>query len=68
MWFIRYKAKGTPGIRSVSALEVAIEHACDLLDQGATVNEIKNDAVFNTVQITSGEIARHYHAKRKLLA
>jgi hypothetical protein len=66
MWFIRYKAKGTPGLRSVPALEIAIEHACDLLDQGATVNEIKNDTIFGAVQITSGEIADHYHAKRKL--
>ena len=61
MWFIRYKANGTPGIRSVPALEAAVQHACDLLDEGAIVEEIKN----GMLQITSGQIASHHRAKRK---
>lgn len=39
-WSIHYKYRGVAGYRSVSALELAIKEACELLDQGADVSEV----------------------------
>jgi hypothetical protein len=39
-WSIHYKHRGVSGYRAVSALALAIQEACKLLDQGANVSEI----------------------------
>lgn len=40
LWNIHYKKDGVTGYRATSTLPLALKLACELLDQGAEVNEV----------------------------
>jgi hypothetical protein len=63
VWYIRYKTREeVDGLRAVSTLPLAVKEACELLDQGTTVNQIEGSGAFKG--LNADEIKAAY-AERK---
>jgi hypothetical protein len=56
MWHVHYTYKGFAGVSSVSTMSLAIKSACELLNRGAEVNQIKHRSGFQ--QLTADDIRR----------
>jgi len=48
-WSIHYKYRGAACYRSVSVFEIALDQACELLGEGADVNEVASSGGDRTI-------------------
>jgi hypothetical protein len=62
MWNVYYTHKGRAGLSTVGTRDIAIDRACELIDEGAVVGGIAEDAGIS--RVTAAEIKFHHAARQ----